>query len=221
MTKQKELIPVLAYLRVSTERQERSGLSLEDQRRTIDAFCARKGWQVVEEYQDAASGKTLARRPGLKAALELMEDKTLNGSRPQALVVAKLDRLARSTLDYARMIERSQENDWNLALVEPEIDLSTSHGRAMAGVIMVFAQLERELIGERVKAANRSKRAKGLPVGRKKGTREIPAAVVKRIHALRADGMSYARIAATLDADGVPTARDGKWAMNTIRRVCA
>jgi len=211
---------VLAYLRVSTDRQERSGLSLEDQRRTIERFCEHRGWTLVAEYQDAASGKTLARRPGLRAALDRLEDTTLNGSRPRALVVAKLDRLARSTLDYARMIERSQDKDWTLALVEPEIDLSTSHGRAMAGVIMVFAQLERELIGERVRSANRSKKARGESVGRPKGTREIPGPVIARIHAMRAQGIAFARIAATLDAEGVPTARGGKWAMNTIRRVC-
>lgn len=216
-----EAIPVLSYLRVSTTRQEESGLGLEDQQRSITRFCANRGWTITEEYQDAASGKTLAKRPGLKAAMERMEDTTLNGSRPRALVVAKLDRLARSTLDYAVMIERAQRNDWNLVVVEPEIDLQTPYGRAMANVIMTFAQFERELISERVKGSNRSRRARGEHVGRKKGTRETDPAVVARILRERAAGDAYALIARRLDEEGVPTARGGKWAMETVRRICS
>ena len=183
--------PVLAYLRVSTMRQEDSGLSLEDQSRIITRYCAGKGWELTETFQDAASGKTLAKRPGLKAAMERMEDATLNGSRPRALVVAKLDRLARSTLDYAVMIERAQRNGWNLVVVEPEVDLDTPYGRAMANVIMTFAQLEREMISERVKAANRSRRARGEHVGRKKGTREVDPVIVARIQRERAAGDAF------------------------------
>jgi DNA invertase Pin-like site-specific DNA recombinase len=211
------MTPVISYLRVSTDRQEESGLGLEAQRRQIAAYCERKGYRIVHEYQEAASAGTLARPVLVKAIARLEETKY--DARPRALVVSKLDRLARSTLDFAVLIERAQANDWSLAMCEPELDLSDPFGKAMATVIMAFAQLEREMISGRTRAGIASKRLRGEPVGRPKGTREIDEQIQARILREHALGFSYRAIANGLAADQIPTARGGKWGMTTIRRV--
>lgn len=89
---------MIAYGRVSTADQAESGAGLAAQRTAVGAACAGRGWQLVQTYEDAGiSGKAMANRPGLLAALEAIE----NG-RASGLVVAKLDRLSRSLLDFAR-----------------------------------------------------------------------------------------------------------------------
>jgi DNA invertase Pin-like site-specific DNA recombinase len=208
----------LAYIRVSTDEQDASGHGQDAQASDVDAYVERKGWTLTETYQDVASGKTLAKRPGLKAALERLEDKSLNGSRPQALVVAKLDRLSRSMLDFASMIERSQRNDWLLVVVEPEIDLTTPYGRAMANVIMTFAQLEREMISDRTKAAMAEMKAQGIRLGRplaRDGKDEMAKARIEAalpvLSHLTATGASLRKIAAELNARGLVGPQGGQW----------
>ena len=92
---------VAAYVRVSTSEQADSGAGLLAQRAAIDAEGERRGWDI-RLFEDAgASGKSLSGRPGLLAALEVVEQ-----GEASALVVAKLDRLSRSLLDFASLMER-------------------------------------------------------------------------------------------------------------------
>ncbi|MGA2932232.1 MAG: recombinase family protein, partial [Acidimicrobiales bacterium] len=92
---------VVGYVRVSTDEQATSGLGLDAQRAAIDDECSRRGWELVEVYEDAgASGKTIVGRPALQEALE-----AVRSHRAGALVVAKLDRLSRSLLDVAALME--------------------------------------------------------------------------------------------------------------------
>ena len=88
---------VIGYVRVSTEEQGMSGAGLQAQRAAIIAECERRGWTLVEIAEDVGrSGKDL-KRPGIRAALDM-----LAAGDASALVVAKLDRLSRSMLDFAR-----------------------------------------------------------------------------------------------------------------------
>jgi DNA invertase Pin-like site-specific DNA recombinase len=84
-------LTVVGYVRVSTDEQLDSGAGLEAQRRAIRDECQRRGWRLADIYEDAASGRALTGRSGLKAALA-----ALDGRVATALVVAKLDRLSRS-----------------------------------------------------------------------------------------------------------------------------
>ena len=86
---------VIGYVRVSTEEQGLSGAGLQAQRAAIIAECERRGWELIEIAEDVGSGKNL-KRPGIRAALD-----TLAAGDASALVVAKLDRLSRSMLDFA------------------------------------------------------------------------------------------------------------------------
>ena len=153
---------VVGYIRVSTSEQADSGAGLEAQRAAIRSEAERRGWQLVHVFEDAgASGKSLNGRRGLQRALEAIEAGTAEG-----LVVAKLDRLSRSLLDFAALMERARKGGWNLIALDLGVDTSTPAGEMMASVLATFAQFERRLIGQRTKDALAIKRAQGVVLGR-------------------------------------------------------
>lgn len=202
---------VVAYIRVSTAEQADSGAGLDAQRQAIEAEANRRGWEVVEVFTDAGvSGKNL-NRPGLAAALEAVE-----GGAAHALVVAKLDRLSRSLLDFAGLMERARRKDWAIVALDLGVDTSTPAGEMIANVLATFAQFERRLIGQRTRDALAAKRAQGVQLGR---PREIDAATVERIRALNRAGLTPTAIARQLNDEGVPTPRNGRWHPPGITRV--
>lgn len=204
---------VVGYVRVSTEEQADSGAGLEAQRRTIRAEAARRGWTLLNVYQDAAaSGKSLTGRPELQAALRAVE-----GGGAAALVVAKLDRLSRSLVDFAALMDRSRKRGWAMVALDLGVDTTTPSGEMMANVLAVFAQFERRLIGQRTKDALAVRKAQGVKLGRFKGA---PADVRARIAQMHAAGESLSAIARQLNADAEPTAQGGElWHASTVRQV--
>jgi DNA invertase Pin-like site-specific DNA recombinase len=202
---------VLAYLRVSTADQGRSGLGIVAQRAAISEEAARRGWTVVEWIQDEASGKSL-RRPGIQRALQRLE----NGG-PKILVAAKLDRIARSALDFLGLVQRAEENGWKLVILDPAVDMLDPMGRFTAGILAQVAQLERELIGKRTKEALQAARERGVTLGRPSS---VPGPVHARIVEERESGRSYRAIADGLNRDAVPTAQGGaRWHASTVRSI--
>jgi len=200
---------VIAYLRVSTDEQGATGVGLEAQRRAIEAECQRRPWTLVRVEQDVLSGRTL-QRPGLQAAIAAIER-----GEASALVVAKLDRLSRSLLDFAALMERSLRNRWALVALDLGVDTTTPSGEAMAGVLAVFAQFERRMIGQRTREAMAVKRANGIHVGRPSS---IPSSVEARIRAMRHDErLTLQAICDRLNDDGTPTPRGGRvWRPSSI-----
>src|SRR5262245_29730470 len=95
-------VQVLGYVRVSTSEQASSGAGLEAQRRAILAECRRRGWHLVETLEDAGYSARDLRRPGIQEALRALED-----GKASALVVAKLDRLSRSMLDFSKLMAKA------------------------------------------------------------------------------------------------------------------
>jgi DNA invertase Pin-like site-specific DNA recombinase len=203
----------LGYLRVSTGRQMDSGAGIEAQRRSILAEAKRRGWDEADVtfIQEAASGKN-ASRPGLELARE-----ALASGDAGALVVSKVDRLSRSLLDFASIMQESQKQGWALVALDLPFDLSTPMGEAMASVVMTFAALERRLIGERTREGLAVKRSEGVRLGR---PRSLPDDVRERIIAEREQGRTLRAIAERLNNEGVPTAHAGKaWYASSVRAV--
>ena len=147
---------VLGYLRVSTAEQADSGAGVAAQRQAIESEGSRRGW-AVEFIEDAGYSARSMKRPGLMAALARLA----RGEAP-ALVVSKMDRLSRSLLDFSTIMQKAQREGWALVALDSPADLTTPSGGAMAGVMAVFAQLERRLISERTKAALAQRKASGL-----------------------------------------------------------
>jgi len=202
----------VGYIRVSTDEQLDSGAGLEAQRAAIEAEVSRRGWELAEVFEDAASGEKLAGRSGLEAALAAVE-----GGEAEGLVVAKLDRLSRSLLDFAALMERSQRRGWALVALDLGVDTSSPSGEMMASVLAVFAQFERRLIGQRTRDALAVRKAQGVQLGRRS---RVPAAIVRRVRREREQGASLAAIADGLTRDGVPTSYGGKrWYASTVRVV--
>ena len=204
---------VVAYLRVSTDEQVASGAGLDAQRTSIEAEATRRGWTIVAWHADEgiSGGKGIEHRPGLAAAVAAVEMGDAAG-----LLAAKLDRISRSVLDTAKLMERARRGGWELVTCDLAIDPSTPAGEATASMMAVFSQLERRLISQRTREALAVKRAQGVRLGRPS---QIPAEVVERIVSAQAGGASLRAIAAGLTADAVPTATGGKWHASTVRAV--
>lgn len=203
---------VIGYTRVSTDEQADSGAGLTAQHAAIEEAAARRGWTLTRIETDTGSARSMERRPGLTAALEAVETGAAD-----ALVVAKLDRLSRSLLDFAGLVERSRRKGWALVALDLDVDTTTPAGEMLANVLAVFAQFERRLIGQRTKDALAAKRSQGVKLGRR---RQLPDAVVERIKRERAAGRSYPAIAGALNRDRVPTAQGGaRWWPSTVARI--
>lgn len=199
----------IAYSRVSTAEQADLGVGLDAQLAAIESDCARRGATIVERFQDAGYSAKNLRRPGVQEALRLLAEGSAD-----ALVVAKLDRLSRSLLDFASLMERARREGWALVALDLGVDTTTPSGEMMANVLATFAQFERRLIGQRTKEALAIKRSQGVTLGRPKA---VPSEIIERIRALRTSGATYAAIAAELNARCVPTAHGGRqWHGSTI-----
>jgi DNA invertase Pin-like site-specific DNA recombinase len=203
---------VLGYARVSTDEQRSSGAGLAAQRAAIVAECRRRGWDLVEVIEDAGlSGKDL-KRPGIQAALD-----TLARGDAAALVVAKLDRLSRSMLDFAAIMTQAQKQSWALVALDVNVDTTTPAGEAMAHVMATFAQFERRLIGQRTREALEAKRRQGVRLGRPPA---IGPELADRIRHERAAGATLRQIAQGLTDEGIPTPRGGReWRPSSLERV--
>lgn len=140
---------LVAYYRVSTARQGRSGLGLEAQQVAVQSYAAALGKEVTEEFVEVESGKNAA-RPKLTAALELCE---LTGAR---LAIAKLDRLSRNVQFISNLMESGVKFT---AVDMPEANELTIH------IMAAMAQHERKMISERTKAALKAAKAKGRVLG--------------------------------------------------------
>ncbi len=200
----------VGYVRCSTEEQADSGLGLKAQKAAILAEAERRGWNLIEIVEDAGfTGSTLD-RPGIVVVLD-----ALKSHRAEAIIVSKLDRLSRSLLDFAGLMQRATKEHWALVALDLGVDTTTPAGEAMASVVAVFAQFERRLISERTKAALAQKAAQGFKLGRPV---EMSEETRNRIVAERKAGKSVSAIARDLTAEGVPTAQDGRaWYPSTVR----
>ena len=130
------------------------------------------------------------------------------------LVAAKVDRLG-SGSDVVRLAEEAQRDGWRLVVLDIGLDTASPTGMLVLTVLAGVAAFERERIGAR----NREWKAQARVRGTHRGAHAADRAVADRIIAAREAGRSYRAIAADLDADGVPTARGGKWQAASVRSV--
>jgi DNA invertase Pin-like site-specific DNA recombinase len=211
----------VSYLRVSTDRQGKSGLGLEAQRAAVDNYLNGGQWTLAAEYVEVESGKRND-RPQLVAALAAC--KKLKAK----LVVAKLDRLSRNLAFVAKLI------DSGVTFVAADMP----HANKMTlQVLAVFAEHEREVISARTKAALQAAKARGVKLGgpklaearrsgwasNKASADRFAANTKPIINQIEASGVTSLRaIARALNARGVATARGGQWTpvqvSNVLRR---
>lgn len=203
----------IGYCRVSTDEQGRSGLGLDAQKETIEREIDRRGWNLHHIYTDVASGKSLRRRHEMGDALE-----ALAKGEADVLVVAKLDRLSRSVSDFAAILARSNSERWELNVCDLGVDTTTPSGKMVAQIMMVLAEWEREIIGDRTKAALKVARSRGTQLGRPS---KVDSSTAQMIRMLRDSGLSWQKVAESLTREGVPTSQGGNWHGATVRKLYA
>lgn len=209
---------VIGYVRVSTGEQAESGAGMEAQRRAIRAAAEQRGWTLTAIFEDAGLSASSLDRLGLADALATLETGK-PADRPSGLMVAKLDRLSRSLVDFAGLMARSHRKGWAIVALDLQVDTSTPGGEMMAHVLATYAQFERRMIGQRTKDALAIKKSQGVVLGRR---RDLADDVVARIVAERRAGATLDAIADGLNTDSVPTARGGaRWYGSTVRAVLA
>lgn len=203
---------VFGYVRVSTEEQSANGAGLDAQRAAILAECERRGWELVELVEDAGYSAKDLRRPGIQSALDRLKEGEADG-----LVVAKLDRLSRSLLDFTGLMARAQREDWAMVALDLNVDTSTPSGELLANVLATFAQFERRLIGQRTKEGMAEKRAQGRHMGRRS---QLNAKTRQRIVREREAGATLQAIADGLNRDRIKTGQGGaRWYPSSVRAV--
>jgi len=218
--------PVVRKLRcaVYTRKSSEEGLeqefnSLDAQREACEAYVASQkpeGWVLVpDRYDDGGfSGGTLE-RPGLKRLLRDIEAGLVD-----VIVVYKIDRLSRSLMDFAKLVEVFDRNSVTFVSVTQSFNTTTSMGRLTLNILLSFAQFEREVIGERIRDKFAASRRKGMwmggwaPLGydvkdRKLVVNEAEAAKVRRIFERYLETGSVTMLARSLAAEGV-TSKRGK-----------
>jgi DNA invertase Pin-like site-specific DNA recombinase len=212
----------VAYYRVSTQRQGRSGLGLDAQQQAVRDYLNGGDWRLVAEVTEVESGKR-SDRPKLAEALKLCR---LHGA---TLIIAKLDRLARNVAFISNLMESGVDFH---AVDFPQANRLTVH------ILAAVAEHEAKAISERTKAALAAAKRRGVKLGGYRGTtmtkamrRAATAAIVKRaddraadlaptIAELQANGATSLRaIAAGLNERGIPTARGGQWSAVQVARV--
>ena len=201
----------IGYMRVSTEEQGDSRAGLEAQEAAIRAEATRRGFDLVDLRSDVASGGSLRGRDDLAATL-----RDLAAGHADVLVVAKLDRLSRSVMDFASLMATANEEGWAISVLDLGVDTTTTNGKLIMHVMIALAEWERNIIGERTRDALRAVKARGVHVGRKSG---ISDETRRLIRSLRAAGLSWQKIADALTDEGVPTAQGGRWHGATVRRL--
>ena len=201
---------LVAYVRVSTGGQGKSGLGLEAQREMITRFAAANGFEVVAEHREVETGKgadALDRRPMLRKALAQAKKLAC------AVIVAKLDHLSRDVHFISGLM--AQRVPFLVAELGPRVPPFMLH------IYAAFAEEERRVISERTKAALQAAKARGVRLGNPKievahaknraEADAFAARVRPMIEGLRAEGLSLRAIAAKLTERGVETARGGRW----------
>lgn len=217
----------IAYYRVSTEKQGRSGLGLEAQQEAVRAYLNGGKWTIVAEFTEVESGRS-ATRPALAAALAAARAHRV------PLIVAKVDRLTRSVAFLSQLLESGADVRF--------CDLPTlagPTGRFMLNQMAAVAELEAGMIGARTKAALQAAKARGVKLGGDRGARLDDAtraagreAIQARARArasdlapilaeMKAAGVtSLGGLARGLTERGVPTARGGSnWTAVQVQRL--
>lgn len=206
------MVRAVGYCRVSTAEQGDSDAGMQAQRSKIHDEVVHRGWEFQTMFADVASGKSTQGRNDLALALSLLDD-----GQADALVVAKLDRLSRSMLDFAGIIARSRKHDWSLVAIDLGVDTTTTNGKLIANIVIALAEWERELIGDRTRAALAAVRARGTRLGRPVTTSADAEATIR---IMRQSGATFGQVARALNDSNIPTSQGGtKWHPSTVRSI--
>ena len=219
---------VFIYVRVSTQEQARDGYSIGEQIERLTKYCEAMGWIIVKVYTDAGHSGADTNRPALKTMI-----REIRAGKADSIVVYKLDRLSRSQKDTLMLIEDVLlKNNTDFVSMTENFDTSTPFGRAMVGILAVFAQLEREQIKERMCMGKEARAKEGkfggswavpigydyIPENDELAVNEYERMQVEKIFEWFLSGTGIKTIEKDLNKAGYKH-KHGKWHDKTIRNV--
>lgn len=216
---------IALYERVSTQEQAQNGHSIAEQKSRLEAFCTAKGWSPFAHYTDAGFSGGNTTRPALS---QLIQD--TKAGKIQMIIVYKLDRLSRSQKDTLSLIEDTfLPCGADFVSISENFDTSTAFGKAMIGILAVFAQLEREQIKERMTIGRTARTKQGyfhgsgtVPIGYDyDGDLHIntyEAGLIRKVFEMASAGTPVRTIARSLNDAGL-VHKYGLWNTTTIRKV--
>ncbi len=206
------------YARVSTAEQRENGHSIDEQQERMTKFCESMDWQIYDMYVDAGFSGAKTDRPALQ---RLTED--IKTHKVDKVLVYKLDRLSRSQKDTLTLIDDVMiANGCDFVSMTENFDTSSPFGKAMIGILAVFAQLEREQIKERMGMGKEARAKKGqfhgggfAPIGYdfidgNLVINEYEAMQIREAHKLYQSGMSASKISKEFYNRGY-SHKNGKW----------
>jgi DNA invertase Pin-like site-specific DNA recombinase len=172
------------YARVSTHDQHTLSLQLD----ALRTYAAQRGWSIVTEVQEVGSGAI--QRPKRELLMTAARRRDVD-----VVLVWRLDRWGRSVADFVMTLQELNQLGVGFVSLTEALDLTTPTGRAMAGLLAIFAEFERAVLRERVRAGIAHARQHGKPHGRPPAARRKAT----QVHQLFADGLSQSAIARQLD----------------------
>lgn len=207
------------YIRVSTDEQAREGFSIDAQRRKLLAYAESQDWNVASILVDDGYSAKDLKRPAMQELLQKVRDEEID-----VVLVFKLDRLTRSVKDLYTLLDEFARHDVGFRSSQEQFDTTTTMGRAMLGMLGIFAQWERETIAERVRMGveqmvREGKKPGGkYPYGYDRDGKLIPdeAEVIRRLRDLyMKENLSFLKIAERLNQEGL-LRRGYEWTRNTV-----
>ena len=205
-------MPTVGYIRVSTEDQVKEGVSLENQKSKIQTYCELKDLDLIEIIEDAGISAKNLRRPGVQKVLRLAQKKKVD-----AVVVYKLDRIFRSTVDALETTRMFDKSGVSFHSIEETLDTQSAMGRFFFTLTAALAEMERRIIGERTKAALSHKRSRNektggdIPYGFNLASNGLlienknEQRVIRLIHQLKDKGHTLREICKKLEQEGYKT----------------
>ena len=213
------------YVRVSTSEQAEKGSSIEEQTERTKAYCKAMKWSCYKIYADPGLSGGTMNRPGLSSLIDDVKSRKID-----KVLVYKLDRLSRSQLDTLFLIEKIfLANGADFISMSENFDTGTPFGRAMIGILAVFAQLEREQIKERMTMGKLARAKKGKntssvpPIGYdlidgKLIPNDFEKIQIRELFQLYVSGFSPLQIERIFHEKGYRT-KYGEWKSTTIRKI--
>ena len=190
-----------AYVRASTQEEVRQG-SNERQKDVIRQYAASRGYEL-EFFEDRAKSVKNTQRPDFERMLKSLDNK------PKVVIVAKIDRFARSLSDLLKTLEYLDQNSVGFISVnDPGIDTTTPNGRLLLQILGAFAEFERNMINSRTKAGREQALNKGVKFGRPAlKTRNGSFIDKRKVLELKEKGLSARAIAKLLGSSITPVLR--------------
>lgn len=220
---------LIAYVRVSSTGQK-DNTSLDNQIEQIRAYADRCGHEIVAVHREMQSAAEVSTRRELKKVLA-----DIHADKADGLIVWKLDRFARSTLEGLQTVVNLKHAKKHLVVLDLNLDTSTPIGECMLTMLLSFAQLERGIIRERMLAGKSVIRERngyvhgqppyGWVAGVKDGRRTLLPEPTEqywreKIVQMRQEGYTYKKIAGKLNDIGIPAKLGGPWCWASIKQIC-